>query len=93
MVVLAVGIAGCGGAGGGTSDDAGVLATRLLGAEANDTNRDDHDCIAGAVDDAFDGDALETFVAVSALEDLDVPSRELLLRAALSCVSATELAG
>ncbi len=92
-MLVAAGVAACGGGDGGGSAAADSVATHLLGAEANDSNRDDHECIADAVAGAFDRDTLETFAAAPALEDLDVPSRERLLQAALSCVSATQLAG
>jgi hypothetical protein len=92
-VVMAAGVAACGGGSGGANEAAESVATHLLGSEANDDNRDDHRCIADAVAEAFDRDALEKFAAAPALEDLDVPSRERLLQAALSCVSATQLAG
>jgi hypothetical protein len=64
-----------------------------MGAEPTDDTRDDHECIAASIDDSFDGDTLTVLAEASDLDDLDLPSRQRLLQAALRCVPALELGG
>ncbi len=87
-------VAACGGGGGDDPEGAAeVLATQLLGAEPTDDTRDDHECISAAIADSFDDDALVVLAEAVDLDDLDLPSRERLLQAALRCVPAVELGG
>lgn len=96
MVALgcALSLSACGGGGGPSADASAVVVTnRLLGGEATDDTRDDHECVAAAVRQTFDDATLQVVAAAQDLDELDVPSRARLLKAALECVSASELAG
>ena len=94
LAMLAVSVTACGSGGGdGSGEAADLLAARLLGSDVTDETREDHDCISDTVSDTFDDDTLQVLAEAGSLDDLDRPSREQLLQAALQCVSASQLAG